>query len=225
MTIIELHNRFSIILDKEGAPDLIDSEFTALVNTAQLAVVKDIVEGELKNKKAVEMPAHAFENVSHLSERIAPLISSITTLTTDADGRIQYADINGLLSTVFYHIANIARLESGVYYPCRFVRHNDRYKHELNSFKKPTITKPIVMKFADYLQILPDTASIGVNMVTIRTPKDINFDEDTPGNNIDPELPDNTMQEVLFRALTLAAISIREPQLYQATVAEEKKSE
>lgn len=224
MTITELHNRFSIILDKEGAPDIIDTEFTALINTAQLAIVKDIVEGELKNKKEEEMPPHAFENVSHLSERIAPLISSLS-LSTDANGRIQYSDINALLSTVFYHIANIARLENGIYYPCRFVRHNDRYKHELNNFKKPTVTSPIVMKFADYLQILPNTASISVNMVTIRIPKDINFDEDTPVNNIDPELPDNTMQEVLFRGLALAAVSIREPQLYQAAVAEEKKVE
>ncbi len=225
MTIIELHDRFALILDKEGSPDLIDSEFTTLINTAQLAVVKDIVEGEIKNKKEEEMPPHAFENVSHLSERIAPLISSITTLSTDADGRIQYSSINGLLSTVFYHIANIARVESGTYYPCRFVRHNDVYKHELNNFKKSTVTSPIVSKFADYLQVLPDTASVSVKLTVVRFPKNVNFDEDTPANNIDPELPDNTMQEVLFRALALAAIGIREPQLYQAAVAEEKKSE
>lgn len=225
MTIIQLHDRFSILIDKEGAPDLIDKEFTDLINTAQLSIVKDIVEGELKNKKEEEMPPHAFENVSHLSERIAPLISSITTLSTDSDGRIQYSDINAPLATTFYHIANIARLEAGVYYYCRFVRHNDRYKHELNSFKKPTVTSPIVMKFADYLQILPNTASVSVNLVTIRNPKDINFDEDTPANNIDPELPDNTMLEVLYRGLTLAGISIREPSLHKAVVAEEEKTE
>ena len=51
MTIIQLHDRFSIIVDKEGSPDLIDKEFTDLINTAQLSVVKDIVEGEIKNKK------------------------------------------------------------------------------------------------------------------------------------------------------------------------------
>lgn len=225
MTIIQLHNRFSIIVDKVGAPDLIDSEFTDLINTAQLSVVKDIVEGEIKNKKEEEMPPHAFENVSHLSERIAPLISSITTLSTDANGRIQYTDINTLLSTSFYHIANIARVESGTYYPCRFVRHNDIYKHELNNFKKSTVTSPIVSKFADYLQILPNTASISVNMTVVRFPKDINFDSVTPANNIDPELPDNTMLEVLYRGLTLAGISIRESQLYQTAVVEEEKTE
>ena len=224
MTIIQLHDRFSVIVDKEGSPDLIDKEFTDLINIGQLAIVKDIVEGELKNKKEEEMPPHAFENVSHLSERIAPLISSITTLSTDTDGRIQYSAINGLLSTSFYHIANIARLEAGTFHFCRFVRHNDRYKHELNAFKKPTVTNPIVMKFANFLQILPNTASVSVNMVTIRFPKDVNFDEVTPANNIDPELPDNTMLEVLFRGLQLAGISIREPQLYQTTTVEEGKT-
>ncbi len=225
MTIIELHNRFSIILDKEGSPDVIDTEFTSLINTAQLAVVKGIVEGELKNKKAEEMPPHAFENVSHLSERIAPLIYPISTATVGNTGHVLYSTINAFLPTTFYHIASVARLEAGTYYFCRFLRLNDRYKHELNSFKKPDVTHPVYMLERNQIQTLPITASVAMKLVVIRNPKDINFDEDTPGNNIDPELPDNTMQEVLFRALILAAVSIREPSLHQAVVAEEKKAE
>jgi hypothetical protein len=226
MTIEEVYDIFTAFADDIRDPAILDGMFARHINTAQMAVLKSHFKPE-----ANQSP-QGYANTQYYDEDFKELIYPIS-LNSDVDGKITYADIeatwdgeivqgeDGVYEArqpPFFHLASALR--GGVV--SKWDRHNDYGVTIANPYKVPTVLFPKHRYFKDYLQFYPDGIT-KINMVVVRQPLHVWFDQETPINNIDPELSDSLMFDVIFRALTYAGINIRETQLRDYMEREENK--
>lgn len=233
MTAAEINIRFNIILDKVGQPAFKDTERTRFFNIAQLSMLDEYSKNHMAKQTIDSLPNYGTEDDTFMSEALQPFVPELTetssgiTIKTDADGRVTYADINTSVAfhtgqaVNFYHIDTVHRKDT-TFEECDYVRRNDLQERKDNEFKEPTAAFPIYTYYDTYLLVHP----IGVEDVklsVIRYPVEILIDDATPGNNVDPEWPDKVTNELIFRALNLAGVSIREGEFYQMMEREVQK--
>jgi hypothetical protein len=109
----------------------------------------------------------------------------------------------------------------------RFVRHNDFFAHENNSFKKADIGYPTHRYFGNYLQFNPSGENEAY-LTVINTPPKITLDDPdnlnvAGANAVSSLLDDKVHDAVLLLALRFAGINIRENEFY-GMIANESKS-
>lgn len=222
MTAIELYRQWSEILDKYESPYFTDQEFNDFANKSQLEVVTDIfydryekMSNPYRKDAHLGEPKYGWENTQIEGYDLAPLTNPVT-LIADANGQIDYSDIDAAISGTLYHIGQVGvSYDSGAtYVKPRWVRHNDYEALQENYYKRSSATKPVVRYFNDYIEVEPG-GSPTVRMTVLRYPTDIVYDGDTPANNVDPELSDRVMNMVVHRMLRNAGIGIRDTELYR----------
>lgn len=204
MTITEWEFWFDLISDKVGSPYFNDTEKEAFFNRAITQYINDFFKPYKQDVNA--------EKSSIDQNKLRTIIESVN-VTSDANGLITYDNINTLLSTELSYVLNIEHGKKDCngnysYKRSRFVRHNDILKWEENEFLEPTDSKPKHNYFSGGVQLYPETPR-RANITLVRKPLEVSI-----GGGIDCELPDITHVDILYKALSLAGISIREDELY-----------
>lgn len=220
MTATELHRQWEILLDKYESPYFTDIEFNEFANKAQLEIVTDIfydrfekMSNPYRKDAHHGEPKYGWENTSVEGYDLAPLTLPVT-LTTTANGRILYSNIEAAISGTLYHIGQIGVSYDGTnYVSAGFTRHNDYEALQANFYKRSSQSSPMARMYDGYVEIDP-AAAITARMTVLRYPTDIVYDGDTPSNNVDPELSDRVMMMVLHRMLQNTGIGVRDRELY-----------
>lgn len=218
-TPIWLYNRFNVIVDRAGDPSITDTEFTQGYNLNALSVFKNRFGNDYLRNQQGDVP-FAWEMSDTDTVKWQPLIKS-GELTTDANGKVTNTAIESSITGKIYHIRFDRKDSLGDYRYCRFVRHNDYGIQQQNEFKQAVELYPIWRGFDTYFQIEPKAQRM-VNFTVIKYPKEIVLDFSNPSNNVDTDLTDSAIDEVLWRMASQYGVSIRDQQLTQDSLQQEK---
>lgn len=218
-TALWLYDRFNVIVDRAGDPSITDKEFTQQYNLSALSVFKNRF-GNDNFRDAQSNVPFAWEMSDTDTVKWQPLIKS-TTSTTDANGKITNTAIETLIDGKIYHIRFDRKDLLGEYRYCRFVRHNDYGIQRQNEFKQPKELYPIWRGFDTYFQIEPK-AQRDITITAIKYPSEIVLDFTNPANDKPTDLTDSAIDEVLWRMASQYGVQIREQQLTQDSLQQEK---
>ena len=217
MTIEQIHKYFDLLFDKVEEPYLTSDEKDVFINRATFDYINDF----FKPTDGVRNG----ETASFDTEALIPIIQRLS-LDTDNIGRLFYTDIDAQTDTSFMYLLNAAIKESGCevtanYRPSRFVRHNDFFKHQDNSFKEGTKVYPIHRYLNTHIQFNPAEA-LNTQITIIKEPVMATLDDPnntgTAGPNaVNVELPDKTHNNIVYRALNLTSVEVREADFYSMT--------
>lgn len=210
MTIQQMHDFFDLISDKYASPYFSDDEKDVFINKAISSFIEDTWQNIKKKRDKETDPPYGGEDSIYTIESIAPLIiQDYIVVLNGSSVAVRPNDFSHLLN-----IALVGELDEcnnpvgDTYNYCRFVRHNDFYKHLENTFKKPSNKYPIYTINELGFKVLPLSPSHGVKMTYIRE-----FTKVSLSGNIDCELPEFTHGKILMLALSLAGLSVREQSL------------
>lgn len=231
MTAAEVDSRFLTLVDFTGSPYFTDKEKTDIANTAQLSVIQHLIEGP--DKQNITQPEAKAYGYDSLTDDDISVLKNKLSMSTTVLGTINISTIEAAIvlasdvtEATLYRIAAAKISDTtgggGDLKTCKFVRDNDFYTFQDNIFKKATASKPQFRKFERLYQFDP-RLSRDAELITLRYPKEMLIDTDTPSNNIDPELRDEVMNFVIARMVTLSGLPLRDQMLYQSASREEGK--
>ena len=209
----------SAYIDRAGDISVTDVEFTELYNSTALAVFKNRFGNDNLRNQDGNTP-FAWEMSDTDTIKWQPLIKSATS-TTDSDGKITNAVIEGLITGKIYHIRFDRKDSTGTDRYCRFVRHNDYGIQQQNDFKKAKDLYPIWRGFDEYFQIEPK-AERDIVITVIKYPDEIVLDFTDPTKNKPTDLTDSAIDEVLWRMASVYGVTNRDQQLTQDSLQQEK---
>ena len=246
MTAAELSARFDLICDKVGSPYFTDTEKDNFFNTAQLSLVDEILFPSKKQDRK-DVDALDFSREDAFQQGIGTLLRT-ATVTGIASGvsAITFATINSALgtgSTSLYKVVDfLVQAATGSttdYVSAKRVRSinaaTNVYKG-LRTFNTAVAgNRGAIYAVSSYASGTSGTTSLGqiefypaapvtgssylVEVVVF--PRAIK----TTAPIVNPEIDPMFHNELLFRALQLAGISIRETELYQSTNLEQAKEQ
>lgn len=246
MTAAELSARFDLICDKVGSPYFTNTEKDNFFNTAQLSLVDEILFPSKKQDRK-DVDALDFSREDAFQQGIGTLLRT-ATVTGIASGvsTITFTTINTALgtgSTSLYKVVNFLvqpAINSTDYVSAkrvRSIRAATNIYQGLRTFNK-TIAgnyRSAIYTVSSYASGTSGTTSLGqiefypaapvtgssYLVEVIVFPRAIK----TTAPIVNPEIDPMFHNELLFRALQLAGISIRETELYQSTNLEQAKEQ
>lgn len=246
MTAAELSARFDLICDKVGSPYFTDTEKENFFNTAQLSLVDEILFPSKKQDRK-DVDALDFSREDAFQQGIGTLLRT-ATVTGIASGvsAITFATINtslGTGSTSLYKVVDFlvqaATGSTADYVSAKRVRSiraaTNVYKG-LRTFNTSVAgNRGAIYTVSSYASGTSGTTSLGqiefypsapvtgssYLVEVIVFPRAIK----TTAPIVNPEIDPMFHNELLFRALQLAGISIRETELYQSTNLEQAKEQ
>ena len=218
-TALWLYNRFCVIIDRAGDPSITDTEFTEQYNVSALSVFKNRFGNDNIRDKDGDIP-FAWEMSDTDTVKWQPLIKSETS-TTDLNGKITISAIETLITGKIFKIRFDRKDLTGDYRYCRFVRHNDYGIQRQNEFKEPRELYPIWRGFDSYYQIEPKAVR-DIQITAIKYPNEIKLDFTNPSNDKPTDLTDSAIDEVLWRMAAQYGVQIRDQQLTQDSLQQEK---
>jgi hypothetical protein len=246
MTAAELSARFDLICDKVGSPYFTDTEKDNFFNTAQLSLVDEILFPSKKQDRK-DVDALDFSREDAFQQGIGTLLRT-ATVTGIASGvsAITFATINtslGTGSTSLYKVVDfLVQAATGSttdYVSAKRVRSikaaTNVYKG-LRTFNTAVAgNRGAIYTVSSYASGTSGTTSLGqiefypsapvtgssYLVEVIVFPRAIK----TTAPIVNPEIDPMFHNELLFRALQLAGISIRETELYQSTNLEQAKEQ
>lgn len=245
MTAAELSARFDLICDKVGSPYFTATEKENFFNTAQLSLVDEILFPSKKQDRK-DVDALDFSREDAFQQGIGTLLRTATVSgITSSTSKITFATINTALgtgSTSLYKVVDFlvqAATGSTDYVSAKRVRSihaaTNVYKN-LRTFNTSNSSnnRNAIYTVSSYSSGTSGTTSLGqiefypaapvsnssylVEVIVFPRPISIS----TPVN---PEIDPMFHNELLFRSLQLAGISIRETELYQSTNLEQAKEQ
>ena len=246
MTAAELSARFDLICDKVGSPYFTDTEKDNFFNTAQLSLVDEILFPSKKQDRK-DVDALDFSREDAFQQGIGTLLRT-ATVTGIASGvsAITFATINtslGTGSTSLYKIVDFlvqAATGSTTDYVSakrvRSIRAATNVYKGLRTFNTAVAgNRGAIYTVSSYASGTSGTTSLGqiefypsapvtgssYLVEVIVFPRAIK----TTAPIVNPEIDPMFHNELLFRALQLAGISIRETELYQSTNLEQAKEQ
>jgi hypothetical protein len=219
MTIDDMVRWFDLIQDKSESVYFNNENKIDFINNAQDLFVNRVLFAFLQGqKRATETPivSSGIENTSSTLEKIRPLVLEDIAISSIANGVITFNSLEGQIlsltgsSEEILHVLNVS--DSGNF--IRFVRHNDYYKHNKNSFKKAEIDYPTFRLNSSGIKINPEGIK-EYNVSLIKTPKKLVYISLGDPANINSELPESTHFEIMSIALEFAGLSSRDEALIQ----------
>ena len=244
MTATELSARFDLICDKVGSPYFTATEKDNFFNTAQLSLVDEILFPSKKQDRK-DVDALDFSREDAFQQGIGTLVRTATvTGIASTTSKIPFAQVNTALGTgTVYKVVNFlvqaATGSTANYVSAKRVRTitaaSNVYKG-LRTFNTATAgNRNAIYTVSSYPSGTSGTTSLGqiefypaapvsgssylVEVVVF--PRAIS----TSAPLVNPEIDPMFHNELLFRALQLAGISIRETELYQSTNLEQAKEQ
>lgn len=200
MTTTQLVNYFSILQDKYGSPNLVNTEIVSYLNHATNEWLNRLVpdsQGGVVN----------FENDANITAQIKPLVYTFS-VNSDSSGLLTESAINTALVSASEAGATYFRPMSMVVGTnvVKYVKHNDIGAYLRNSYKEPTTTYRLYTEIANGLQLYPQSSTT-VSLTVMKKPRVLVY------GSIDPELEDYVLYNVLMIALSLAGVSTRDGEM------------
>ena len=251
MTATELSARFDLICDKVGSPYFTATEKDNFFNTAQLSLVDEILFPSKKQDRK-DVDALDFSREDAFQQGIGTLLRTAeVTGIVNSESSITFSQINSALGTgTVYKVVNFLvekSLGSGAnpnnpnktYVSAKRVRSINSaisVYGNLRTFNTAvTGNKGAIYTVSSYPSGTSGTTSLGrieffpatvhnANRFLVEViifPRPIS----TTGTTVNPEIDPMFHNELLFRSLQLAGISIRETELYQSTNLEQAKEQ
>lgn len=229
MKILEAKDIWDQVVDKYADSGFEDFEFARHLNTAMALVARGNSYNHLiKAGGPAGEPVFAFEQADLDDELLAPLVerttvSSASNLITRTQIRAAFPDDTirtGALGTVTEtkkpDILKVMAVENSAGNGVTYVRWNDWARLAKNRHTKPSATQPHLGIFDEGYRVNPDG---DYTFTVLRMPLHCWLSDDTPAQNIDPELPDSLMYDVIFKALALGGVQVREGEFLNALAA------
>jgi hypothetical protein len=219
MTIDKMIEWFDLIQDKSESVYFSNENKLEFINRAQDLFINKVLFSFLQGQKKVQespMIGSGIESTSSSLEKIWPLVLEDLIVSSDASGFISFDTIEGAINSAtgggftVLHTLNISK--DGNY--IRFVRHNDFYRHNKNSFKTPTATYPTFRISRNGLTINP-TGVGSYKVSVVKSPLLMEFNSFGDPLNVSSELPETTHNEIMSIALGFAGLSSRDEALIQ----------
>jgi hypothetical protein len=245
MTTAELSSRFDLICDKVGSPYFSSTEKADFFNTAQLSIIDEII-FPTKKQDRKDVDIFDFSREDAFQQGIGTLVRT-ATVTGIASGttNITFTQINTALvsGTVYKVIDFLVQATTGsttTYNSAKRVRTINAASRvygnlrTFNSFTNNTGRSAIytISSFAsgttgttsqgriEFFPAAPVSGSSYLVEVVV-FPRTISI----TGSVVNPEIDAMFHNELLFRSLQLAGISIREKELYDGTNIEQAKEQ
>jgi hypothetical protein len=245
MTTAELSSRFDLICDKVGSPYFTATEKADFFNTAQLSIIDEII-FPTKKQDRKDVDIFDFSREDAFQQGIGTLVRT-ATVTGIASGttNITFTQINTALvsGTVYKVIDFLVQASTGsttTYNSAKRVRTINAASRvygnlrTFNSFTNNTGRSAIytISSFAsgttgttsqgriEFFPAAPVSGSSYLVEVVV-FPRTISI----TGSVVNPEIDAMFHNELLFRSLQLAGISIREKELYDGTNIEQAKEQ
>lgn len=203
MTTAELVSYFSVLQDKYGSPNLVETEIVSFINHGINEWLNRLVpdsQGGIVN----------FEEDSNVTAQIKPLIYTLS-ISTNSVGLLTDTAINAALTTAVGSAATTFRVMSAVssVAPVKYVKHNDVGSYLRNSYKAPTTSYKLYTQTAGGYQFYPQ-ATTALTFTVMKKPKIL------VSGSVNPEFGDYEMYNILAIALQLAGVSTRDEELLGA---------
>jgi hypothetical protein len=245
MTTAELSSRFDLICDKVGSPYFTATEKADFFNTAQLSIIDEII-FPTKKQDRKDVDIFDFSREDAFQQGIGTLVRT-ATVTGIASGttNITFNQINTALvsGTVYKVIDFLVQASTGsttTYNSAKRVRTINAASRvygnlrTFNSFTNNTGRSAIytISSFASgttgttsqgRIEFFPAAPVSGTSYLVevVVFPRAISI----TGSVVNPEIDAMFHNELLFRSLQLAGISIREKELYDGTNIEQAKEQ
>jgi hypothetical protein len=245
MTTAELSSRFDLICDKVGSPYFSSTEKADFFNTAQLSIIDEII-FPTKKQDRKDVDIFDFSREDAFQQGIGTLVRTATvTGIAAATTNITFNQINTALvsGTVYKVIDFLVQASTGsttTYNSAKRVRTINAASRvygnlrTFNSFTNNTGRSAIytISSFAsgttgttsqgriEFFPAAPVSGSSYLVEVVV-FPRTISI----TGSVVNPEIDAMFHNELLFRSLQLAGISIREKELYDGTNLEQAKEQ
>ena len=246
MTAAELSARFDLICDKVGSPYFTDSEKNDFFNTAQLSIVDEILFPSKKQDRK-DVDALDFSREDAFQQGIGTLLRtiSVTGIASNVT-TVTFASLNTILttgSTSVYKIVNfmVQSATGGTDYVSanrvRTIKSASNIYKNLRTFNTATSNsnKNAIYTVSSYPSGTTGTTSLGqIEFFPATTVPNSSFlveaivfprSISVSAPIVNPEIDAMFHNELLFRALQLAGISIRENELYQSSNLEQAKEQ
>lgn len=210
MTTTNVLALFDILQDTYGAPYFPDAWKIRMFNQCQYTYLNDLFPDNQGGRINVEQDSNTLANLKTLIYNLSINVTS---------GQLNNSDINAALVTASGEVtAKIFRLmalgvfSEGVTYPIRFLKHNDNWSFNVNSFKSPRFPDKV-----KYTQIysgfrLYPTDTAATTLVTVmKAPRDISLSP-----NVDPEFEtDYPVYAIIAKMLKLSGVPVNDQALIQ----------
>lgn len=145
---------------------------------------------------------------------IYTLVFETAGLTPSSVGKITKSQVQTALNTQsgstepFMYVMNISWTKGGVTYPVFYVRQNEWYAFEQNTFKKGKASRPNYKMDATGFTFTPIDVTSSIRFTLLKQPRAINLATD-----VTSDLPEGTHKTLVELAVELASVGIRDQEL------------
>jgi hypothetical protein len=225
MTAAQFEAAFDLICDKVGSPYFSAAEKENFINRSQTSLLDECLFPKRRNQDKKDADVYGFDNQTASMQALQPLIKysavalatsntvSIATLETAATASVYRVmgvllpeDVLGAVPQYQARYVPSIKTSSGVYAGLRF-GNTSSVKTGIYSIEGRTI---------NFLPAITVNNVAGVEFIKVPATFSIS-------GNVTCELDQSVHNEILFRALQLSGISIREDFFYQAMNLEQQK--
>lgn len=219
MTVQTLIDNFRLISDQKNAPYFTDENIVEFLNLAQERVFSRYFENRSNVSYQYQKPLMAFQLNDANMTVFAKLIYDKAAVNSSANGVVTYTQINGASPATtdgIYQVLNVRTVVSNVEYEAQFKNWREVQSILRNVILTPTNLRPLwtyeQSSANGAIQLFPKQV-LSVKVRILKNPATL--DLDTP--NQVPELADFTHEEILYTALELAGIAMRDEFVYQGS--------
>ena len=219
MTAAEFNSRFDLICDKVGSPYFTNSEKESFIMTAQYSIIDELMFPKRRNQEKKDQDVFGFQYQNSMLQGLQKL-RVVTNPLSPSVGFVTFTTITSAPNNnpTIYKIINFSLEEDGQLYNARYVPSlvSTKSIYANLQFGKTSAKYGIYTVGNDRIDFQPAADAVAVEY--IRVPASFSI-----GSNVTCEVDPIYHNEILFRALQLAGIAIRENDFYQAVSIEQQK--
>lgn len=207
MTVVELHQYFDLLTDKIGSAYFTDVEKDAFLNQASVEFVKKTLPSSEGGVINLEFDQIVYSN-------IYTLVYETLGLTPSSQGKITRSQVQAALNVQtsstepFIYVMNVSWTKSGTTHPVMYVRQNEWYASEQNTFKKGKSNRPNYKQDAIGFVFSPIDVTSSIKFTLLKMPRPIDL-----SGGITSDLPDSTHKSIVEMAVELASVGLRDQEL------------
>lgn len=211
MTLQKAVDIFNVLIDKYGSPNVKNGEIIDHINAGINEVLNRIFPDQAGGTVN-------FEFDSNITATIQPLIWTLSGIVMNASGIVTDTVLNTALQTAtgsgaskYFRIGSIGLTYTSNIYPVKYVKQNNRWSFERNTFKKPSLTNPRFTLVANGLQFFPINVSVPLTINVVKNPKVLT----TSDLATEMEFADHTTYNIIALALKFGGVAIRDEEILQ----------
>lgn len=214
MTIDEVYQLTSFILNKNQQGNLPPAKFNLIINQASFSYFNYLLGEYQRYQPGRPIAPVELGHNAHIRESLTPFIQQPSTLTIDpATGRTVYPTDYEMWDAMYW----------GIYKkPVKFIQ-QDRLASHLNSYIRPIAQNPVFLSIYRGFQLYP--INIGTTELSyLRTPTQMQWNYTTdiygraiynPSTSQNPDWRRKDIFQVVVRALAMVGVNLQAPMVAQ----------